>query len=384
MIRRGLALSLVLGVAAIARADAIVEFGASYSANPLNPAGYYDPGEAVTVDVYVTQVGGAEHLLRLVQFNLTGTNAALSIDTVTLDASAGHYLDADLAGGPAGIASAYYYTDPGDLGPNAAQLVMPAGGSVKVATLDITLPGAAGDYVLDLLNAGETDAELHGRVSYGFGCDAASACDNGFHTDATAPVTFLEAGAGLTEGTMTLHVIDQGLLAAATADNGSLWRTQKNIARLTFDADLTNVPSAGQILIREMQASGAFGLDLSANFAFAIELDGSNNPRILRIQDSAANMDHRLWYSISNLGGWADAAAFEVQYQVQAGDYSGDARVLNGDVLLINAEVMNLNAGDDSRFDIDGDTRVLNGDVLLANARVMSLPVPKPAGHPNP
>ena len=215
MIKRGLALSLVLGVASIARGEA-VDIVPQSSANPLNPAGTYDPGEPVTVDVNISQVGGSEHLLRLVQFNLTNTATEFSIDPIAWEASTGHYLDVNPAGGPPGVAAAYYYEVNTDLGPNpSAQLAMPAGGSVKVATLNITMPSMPGSYLLDLMNAGEADPELHARVSYGFGCDEVGAlCDNALdHPDETLDVTFVEAGVGLTDGTYMFTVANEAGIA---------------------------------------------------------------------------------------------------------------------------------------------------------------------------
>jgi hypothetical protein len=152
---------------------------------------------------------------------------------------------------------------------------------------------------------------------------------------------------------------------------------------LTFDAALPGLPTAGQVQINELLPAGAFGADLSALFAFTLE---SGNT-VLRIRDGltatpTATLGHRKWYAIRNTGGWTGVANFEAQFPVQAGDASGDNRVISADVLQVNGGVGCLsNCGDQNRLDINGDGRIISADVLQANGNVGSFPVPKPTGH---
>jgi hypothetical protein len=164
---------------------------------------------------------------------------------------------------------------------------------------------------------------------------------------------------------------------------GTLWRSQNNVIRLTFDVPLPFAPQAGQILIQEMLRCPTpppplpeFGPDLSAGFTFEVE-DGT----VLRIGENGSVLGHRRWYAIRNVGGWSAVADLETQFPVQVGDASGDNRVLQTDVGLINANVPCLSAcGDQNRNDINGDGRVLQADVGEAASRVSSLPVVNPCG----
>ncbi len=165
--------------------------------------------------------------------------------------------------------------------------------------------------------------------------------------------------------------------------NGSLWRSQNNVIRLTFDAPLPFAPQPGQILIQAMHFCPTpppplppFGPDLSAGFTFEVE-DGN----VLRIGENGSVLVHRKWYSIRNVGDWSGVANFEAQFPVQVGDASGDSRVLQADAALIQSNVPCLSAcGDQNRFDINGDGRVLQSDVGEALSRVSSVPSARPCG----
>ena len=95
------------------------------------------------------------------------------------------------------------------------------------------------------------------------------------------------------------------LQSAQPANQGSLWRSRKNISRITFDRDLPSTPTAGQIEINELLPGGAFGPDLSSSFTFDAE-----GGRVLRIQDTGATLQHRKWYAIRNVGNWPGMARF--------------------------------------------------------------------------
>ena len=81
-------------------------------------------------------------------------------------------------------------------------------------------------------------------------------------------------------GVMTL------LLSAAPGTGKSLWRSNQNTIRLTFNRDIAT-PGAGQVKIREMLAGGSFGTDLSSGFSFTIENDGFGNPPMISAAASA-------------------------------------------------------------------------------------------------
>jgi len=168
--------------------------------------------------------------------------------------------------------------------------------------------------------------------------------------------------------------------AAAT-----IWRTQRSVFRLTFNGTLSAAPTAGQILITQLQPAGAFGADVSANgFTFTLENGPNGTNSVLRIADDlTSDFPHRTWFAVRNTGGWAAAANFEAQFPVQIGDAGANNNVLAADVLTINSRVSCLVncGGDQVREDINGDNRILSADVLEANSRVSSLPVAKPSGH---
>jgi len=158
---------------------------------------------------------------------------------------------------------------------------------------------------------------------------------------------------------------------------GSLWRSWKNIVRVSFDSYLPYTPAPGQVEIVKLLSDGDFGPDLSAVFAFAVE-DGS----VLRIEDTDATLQHRKWYAIRNVGNWPGVAPFEMHYLVQMGDCDGDKIVISLDVGCVNAGIpCFVNCGDDNRKDIDGDGRVLSLDVGVVNVHIGSFTVEKPTGH---
>lgn len=360
MFRRGLALTLVLGMASVVQAGAVLEAVPSPSSNPYNPCGYYDVGEVVTVEFFLNQAPpDVDQELRMVHVRLDGTDAALGLGSFAWDSTfaTAHYTDVDPAAGPAGVSAAYTYEVDTDLGPNpAAQLTLPGGGSaVSIGTMDVTMPGTAGDYILDTTGS---------EVSFGFEIAA----------DPTA-VTYWSTG-----GTTTLSVIDQALIATATADQKNLWRTEKNIARFTFDTDLGAVGAvalAGQVEVVELLAGGAFGADISANFNFFIE-DAGAGPKVLMLQDTGANMPEA-WYAIRNVGAWGAVAPFVVQYRVIPGDADDNGFVTPTDVGVIN-DAIGPQFVDDSRFDVTGNTFVTPTDVGLANDNIGPGPQ-KPSGH---
>ena len=367
MIKRGLALSLVLGLASIVQADAVLE---------IDVPAHTCPG-TVTVELFLKQSPvGDDALVRLVQLNADATDPALTLSNFQWNFGAvGHYKDSDFTTGPAGVSAAYYYENSADLGPNpAAQLNLPGDGTrVSIATLDVTVPGV-GPYTLDLVNAGG-DNDTSGVVSFGFGLDPVPDDD---------PVTYWRANeADLTGGNYSLCGLPEcSLVAAASAppDEGSLWRSASNTIRLTFDcgAGTLTAPVAGEIEIKEMLAGGGYGADLSSSFTYTVE--GGN---VLLIRENGAVLTHRSWYAIQH-NGWSVVpwGPGDVQYVVQVGDANSDGRVQFNDLSFINASIPTDPAADDAREDINGDARVQFNDLSAANSSIPSDTVAKPAGHP--
>lgn len=234
--------------------------------------------------------------------------------------------------------------------------------AVTLATGSFTAPAAAGDYTLELtslfLNLIATDQSGTGDLYWATVQGDAGAITN-------------------------LSVTVQDCLATASAVSsvppaeGSLWRSQKNIVRITFDAALDAAPGASEVEINELLPDGQFGPDLSESFTFAVE--GGN---VLRLQDNADTLVHRTWYTVRNVGNYRCVNTFRNDFVVQMGDCDGNGLVISLDVGCVNAGIPCFTGcGDDNRKDIDGDGRVISLDVGVVNGHIGSFTVPKPTGH---
>lgn len=378
MIKRGLALGLVLGVASFANAGAVIDLRPDATPSPFNPNCEFVAGAQVTVEVFLTQSGGSDRELRLVQLGFSGTDAAIGLPTdVSWEVTSEDHFVEDEIGGQRPDLVAIAYTGPIDpinpdatpltaLGPDAArQLTLPGTGEIKVAQFDITLPAAAGSYELNVL----TGAEVH----------------FGFSLPGFDPITAWKATQAapddVTGGSFTFDVAAQNVTAVSPNDQGSLFRSNGNEIVLTFN---TNIGVAGPIAnpgveINQLQNGGVLGADLSGNFSFAVENDGGN-PRILRITETTASLSHLSWYTVRNTGAFGAVAPFRVQHKVLVGDVDGDGLLLSGDAGLINNAIPCFFACDPS-LDVDGDGLILSGDAGLANNGIPVFFVPKPAGH---
>lgn len=181
------------------------------------------------------------------------------------------------------------------------------------------------------------------------------------------------------EAAVIVSPFETQLVDSVPGHEESLWRSENNILRLSFDGDIS-WPFAGTFTIRDMLDGGAFGPDLSAQFTIGVENDGSGDPRILRIRENGSFLTHRMWVAVGYTSA-TDVAPFELHFPVQVGDASNDGRVLAFDVSVINIGIPDFGADDDERRDINGDDRVLAFDVSITNASIPSLSVPKPSGH---
>jgi len=389
----------------------------------------------VDVDVLLAKTGGgADVRFRMVEFDLQTSNALLTVtlprthdrgtlgtgDDIyfwsfsSLSACAGqasfcgfnHFIDDDLAAGPVdtrlSVLSIAFFGLAED---TQAQILLPGNGTpVTVGKLQVTLPPFAGPITLNLANASApTDAtglDRGARVDFGFGLPPDPPAFP--HTIWRSHVTPTDNTPDVTDGALTFTVGNSNLcpivggpslvssIPAYTGfgisivpPGGSLWRSAGNVVRLTFSSALPGLPAAGQLLIQELQPSGAFGPDLSASFAPLLETGNT----VLRLRDGltatpTATLGHRKWYAIRNTGGWTGVANFEAQFPSQVGDATGDNRTLQGDILEVNTGISCLSGcGDQNRKDVTGDGRVLQSDILETNTRISSLPVVKPSGH---
>jgi hypothetical protein len=242
----------------------------------------------------------------------------------------------------------------GNVLPGVAQ---PAGcGTAVVAKGSLTAAASNGVYSLNVLN-------LFANV---------------IKDNETGTVFWATEAAGV--GTITNLAITVGpaacqdtasVASSAPADQGSLWRTAKNIVRFTISG--TPLPGVPVIEIREMLTGGAVGPDLSASFNKTLESGGT----VLRLHDTGGNLVHRRWYVVRNTA-CDNVVDFSRQFVIQAGDADANRFVTAVDVGLINSAPQGVVA-DNSRFDIDGNGFRTAVDVGLANANQGGLPA-KPTG----
>ena len=291
----------------------------------------------------------------------------------------GHFIEDVLTGArPKVMSDTFYFVDPLNLtGPASAMRVLPGdGSSIRMGRLTVRVPMTLGNYTLNVMNASQANPDLGGGdVRWGYGIDV----DGNALTTWRLPDRSDRWNRGVSGRRDAWGMPDrcEELVSADPVHRKTLWRTTKNLSRLTFDGALSAAPTAGQILIQEMIAGGTYGPDVSANFTFTLESGGT----VLKVINNANTLQHRKWYAIRNTGGWAAANAFLVQYVVQMGDANNDGRVLFTDLANINAGIPTDPAADTNRRDINADARVLFTDMAAANARIPSDLVPVPAGH---
>lgn len=246
-----------------------------------------------------------------------------------------------------------------------AQANPPGCGPAVIATGSLVAPATAGVYTLNatqlfanVIEAGQTGTEDFW-------------------------VTKAAQAGTITPLTITVQpaAVNAVFASATPADEGSLWRNQRNTIRFRFNTADVTAPAEGELLIREMLPNGQFGANLNTGgaFTFTVENEGQGN-RVLRIREVGATLQHRKWYDVRNEGAWTGVDPFSVQYLLQVGDFNGDKVVLNADVLAINAAA-NGARPDQARDDIDGNGFKVQADVLSANSMVTSGPVAKPTGH---
>jgi hypothetical protein len=192
MFRRGLALCAVLGFASVANAGIAVNMthtgAAVFDANVPASLGPFN------VDIFLAQdPAGSREGLRLVRFDMSDTNPAITLPTqitfrytgiTSVPRSIAHAQFLDLPRVDTVYQPTNYpnlnandpdFTDPDiDLYPwNLNMMVLPASGNYRVASLvGVRLPAVPGVYLLDVMNSDSVgDVNLGAQVTYGFGID---------------------------------------------------------------------------------------------------------------------------------------------------------------------------------------------------------------------
>lgn len=232
-------------------------------------------------------------------------------------------------------------------------------GTAVLATGTLTAPAGQGTYTLEL-------SELFANV---------------ITLAETGNVFWATEAAGVgTIDNLTVNVSDilPPLLSSAPACDTALSRAQGNVIRLTFDGAVI-MPTAGEIVIRQLDAAGAFtGADLSPFFSYSLEAGDT----VLRIEETGTALTDVTWYGIVNDGTWASAANFEVTYPSMPGNVNDDGFTNFIDLSAINANRTDTPA-DDDKYNINADGFVNFIDISLANTFVQmgSTRPDKPAGH---
>ena len=148
MLKRGLTLCLVLGVASIANAGAVLDIQLD---TPENGPGGYLPGTTVDFSVFMSTDAQMDIQARLITIGFHVTDPALTFvgtefdwdwSTLTSNALYAKYLEYPR------VAISYQSQDPLE----GFLLVIPQGGALRLGGGQVVAPGALGMYMLDGLN----------------------------------------------------------------------------------------------------------------------------------------------------------------------------------------------------------------------------------------
>jgi hypothetical protein len=231
MLLRAITLGLTLSVVSIAQGGAVV----SLSPSPVGQT--YAPGSTHTFAVQLSQtVTTGDKYLRMVQFDLNASDASLGLalpvvhnldgfpvtsptdiqffsfvgvpacDVLASSCGTDHFvvdqLNTAVPPGPRIISATFGSAT--QLSENQQrQIRLPGDGSpVTVGMIQVTMPGAIGDYELNLVNAAEANVDKGGQLRFGFGCQGLTgACSD--------PITAWRASGAspaLTGGSFNMHV----------------------------------------------------------------------------------------------------------------------------------------------------------------------------------
>lgn len=386
MFTRGLAICLILAVASVAQAGAVLTL-------ERTGTGDIPVGSSETINLYVTQTGGVTTppmLVRMIQLDMSASGAGLSFAAPGTSgtivemwdyASAGgedagcwtddpstcgdaHLIDADFTDSIVSTA----FGDASHLDPDGMlQMNLGDGVQVKIGEISVTCM-ADGSQTMDVLNASDTDLDAGAKVMFGFGVNI----------DDT-PITVWDAyGGNVTGNSLQLPCSGVGevnLVDSSFPCDMSLTRTEGHVLRLVFDGDIS-APAAGQLVIQELAAGGAFtGPDLSDQFTYTVE-----GGTTLRIAETGTVLATETWYGIYNAGTWPGVGNFEMDYVVVRGDVNNSGFTNFSDLSTINQNLTGTSADDDV-YDINASGFVNFSDISTANQSINSEAPAKPDGH---
>lgn len=376
MFTRGLVLCLTLAVVSMAQAGVVIE---------LDPPTTIVPPGGMSVPIYATQTGGPDPMLvRMVQLDFAASDVELVLSAPGTSDTIVEMWDYESAsdcpiGGTCGdahlIDSAFpvvvsAYGDADHLGADATlQMNLVDSLRTKIGEVFVECDGT-GVFTLDALNAADQDPDLGASLLFGFGVNI----------DGT-PITTWKAADGDVTGSsveLTCDVVPVDLVDSNYPCDMSLTRTGGHVLRLMFDGDIS-VPAAGQLMIQELAAGGAFtGPDLSDQFTFTVE-----GGTTLRIAENGTVLANEAWYGIYNAGTWPGVGAFEMDYVVVIGDVNDSGFTNFSDLAVINQNLSGSSADDDV-YDINASGFVNFSDIAAANqfGIVPASEAPdKPDGH---
>jgi hypothetical protein len=388
MFKRGFACCVLLALASTAYGGVEIQL-------VPNPGPPYDGGESVIVDVLLVQTpAGTDRSLRMVQLDFTNTeldnwgvlpdfwdfSSTQHCIDVPADCGAGYTIDEDKSAALPPAANVYWivYGSEFELGENTDnQVILPGDGTpVLVGQLDATVPSVDGHHLLSVMNGFTGDMDMGAQVHWGFGSNI-----NTEPLTAWRPSTGTVTGGEYdfcvgTGGDGAACVVTLVLPTAPPCDN-VLPRFTNNVLRLTFSGPIS-APAAGEVEIRELQAAGGFGSDLSSQFIFTVE--GTD---VLRIEENGDVLADGTWYGITNTaaaGGWPGVADFQVDYVVVVGDVSNDGFNDFSDLSAIFANQTGA-AEDDDPYDVNADGFVDFSDLSAAFGFNGSFDPGKPGDH---
>ena len=190
MLRRAFSLCAVLGLASSAYAGAAITLNA---AGPSNPAIGYQPGEVVRVDVLAQLTAGSPATIRvrLMQFDLSDSSPSLGIAPVFNHPLAEigpvpfwNFGGSNICAGDETQCGTNYFVDgniasddilnityTGLVTSSLFMITLNQTAPKLVGSLDVTMPSdpAGGNFILDVLNADNTDLNFGAEIRHGFG-----------------------------------------------------------------------------------------------------------------------------------------------------------------------------------------------------------------------
>ncbi len=377
MFRRGLALCMAFGLFSTVNAQTV-----NVNLVKTPDQATYTAGDVVTVDVFLSQDSGSSQLIRMVQLDLTDSDAdVLSGATYpALGGSSTKFWDfTSLAGCPVlcgvnqnierfptglrtNIGSITYL----GLSANPAeQILLPDSTDVRIGQVKVTVPATGG--TLNVVGSGAAP-DAGAMVIWGFGVDTG---DDEFRATV--------GDGNITGGSTTFPVGGAVNVVSSFPPNAkTLWRDTKNRIRITFDGVPSQAVALGDIEIVEMlPGAGNFGSDVSGTFT--VTPSGAD----VVLQDTQSGLTNKKWYRIRSTGA-NPSIDVNLCMLVQAGDVTGDKFTNFTDLSAANGDIPTLPSNiDDSnrRSDVNGDNFVNFTDLSVANSFIPSFIVAVPAGH---